>query len=179
MLQDLRFAVRSLSRRPGFLATAVLTCGLGVGASATLFSVVNGVLLRPFPYRASERIAILWHEFGHGAQNLPAVHPLDVEDYRQRSRLFEEMTIASGRREILGGVTDPEGVDVGVVAANFFPFLGVQPALGRQIRAEEDVVGGPAVMLLSHRVWVRRYASDPKNKQKIEGYRKKFANRSK
>ena len=77
MLQDLRFAVRSLSRRPGFRATAVL-------------SVVDGVLLRPFPCRASERIAILWHEFGYGAQNLPAVHPLDVEDYRQRSRLFEE-----------------------------------------------------------------------------------------
>jgi putative ABC transport system permease protein len=161
MLQDLRFAVRSLSRRPGFLATAVLTCGLGVGASATLFSVVNGVLLRPFPYRASDRIAILWHEFGHGAQNLPAVHPLDVEDYRRRSRLFEEMTIASGRREILGGAADPEAVDVGVVAANFFPFLGVPPALGRMIRPEEDVAGGPAVMLLSHRVWVRRYASDP------------------
>lgn len=162
MLQDLRFAVRSLARRPGFLATAVLTCGLGVGASATLFSVVNGVLLRPFPYRASERIAILWHEFGHGAQNLPAVHPLDVEDYRRRSRLFEEMTLASGRREILGGATDPEAVDVGVVAANFFPFLGVQPALGRAIRPEEDVAGGPAVMLLSHRVFVRRYASDPR-----------------
>jgi putative ABC transport system permease protein len=161
MLQDLRFAVRALARRPGFLATAVLTCGLGVGASATLFSVVNGVLLRPFPYRDSERIAILWHEFGHGAQNLPAVHPSDVEDYRRRSRLFEEMTIASGRREILGGVSEPEAVDVGVVAANFFPFLGVRPALGRPIRAEEDVVGGPAVMLLSHRVWVRRYGSDP------------------
>src|SRR5262245_21609622 len=160
MLRDLRFALRSLARRPGFLATAVLTCGLGVGASATLFSVADGVLLRPFPYRDPERLAILWHEFVQGAQDLPAVHPLDVRDYRERSRLFEEMTLASGREEILGGASDPEAVDVGVVEANFFPFLGVQPALGRQFRAEEDVPNGPAVMMLSHRVWVRRFGSD-------------------
>jgi putative ABC transport system permease protein len=161
MLHDLRFAVRSLARRPGFLATAVLTCGLGVGASATLFSVVHGVLLRPFPYRAPERLAILWHEFGQGAQNLPAVHPLDVRDYRERSRLFEEITLAAGREEILGGADDPEAVDLGAVAANFFPFLGVEPQLGRQIRPEEDVANGPAVMLLSHRMWVRRFGGDP------------------
>jgi len=161
MLRDLRFAVRSLARRPGFVTTAVLTCGLGVGASATLFSVADGVLLRPFSYRAPERLAILWHEFGQGAQDLPAVHPLDVRDYRERSRLFEEMTIASGREEILGGATDPEAVDLGVVEANFFPFLGVEPVLGRQIRAEEDVAAGPAVMMLSHRLWVRRFGGDP------------------
>ena len=161
MLHDLRFAVRSLARRPGFLATAVLTCGLGVGASATLFSVVHGVLLRPFPYRAPERLAILWHEFGQGAQNLPAVHPLDVRDYRERSRLFEEITLAAGREEILGGADDPEAVDLGAVAANFFPVLGVEPQLGRQIRPEEDVANGPAVMLLSHRMWVRRFGGDP------------------
>lgn len=161
MWHDLRFAGRSLSRRPGFLLAAVLTSGLGIGASATLFSVVHGVLLRPFPYAAPERLAILWHEFGHGAQNLPAVHPLDVRDYRERSRLFEDMTLATGGEEILGGADDPEVVDVGRVAANFFPFLGVSPALGRHLRPEEDVTGGPPVMLLSHRVWTRRFGSDP------------------
>src|SRR5262245_43878230 len=160
MLRDLRFALRSLARRPGFLATAVLTCGLGVGASATLFSVADGVLLRPFPYRDPERLAILWHEFVQGAQDLPAVHPLDVRDYRERSRLFEEMTLASGREEILGGASDPEAVDLGVVEANFFPFLGVEPLLGRPFRAEEDVVKGPAVMMLSHRLWQRRFGGD-------------------
>jgi predicted permease len=118
------------------------------------------VLLRPFPYRDAERIAILWHEFGQGAQDLPAVHPLDVKDYRERSRLFEDMTLASGRQEILGGATDPETVDVGAVEAGFFPFLGVEPLLGRQIRPEEDVAGGPGVMLLSHRLWLRRFGGD-------------------
>ncbi len=161
MLRDLRFALRSLARRPGFLATAVLTCGLGVGASATLFSVADGVLLRPFPYRDADRLAILWHEFGQGAQDLPAVHPLDVRDYRERSRLFEEMTLAAGREEILGGATDPEAVDLGAVEAGFFPFLGVEPLLGRSFRPEEDVAAGPAVMILSHRLWVRRFGADP------------------
>ncbi|HET9315328.1 MAG TPA: ABC transporter permease [Vicinamibacteria bacterium] len=161
MLRDLRFALRSLARRPAFLATAVLTCALGVGASATLFSVTDGVLLRPFPYRDAERLAILWHEFGQGAQNLPAVHPLDVRDYRTRTRLFEEMTLAAGREEILGGQDSPEAVDVGAVEAGFFPFLGVEPALGRQFRAEEDVYGGPAVMILSHGLWARRFGADP------------------
>ncbi|HEY5908505.1 MAG TPA: ABC transporter permease, partial [Vicinamibacteria bacterium] len=146
--------------RPAFLAAAVFTMALGVGASATLFAVVHGVLLRPFPYRAPERLAILWHEFGEGAQNLPAVHPLDVRDYRERSRLFEELTLATGGEDILGGATEPEVVDVGRVTANFFPFLGVEPALGRAFRAEEDVAGGPAVALLSHRLWVRRFGSD-------------------
>ena len=161
MWNDLRFAVRSLLKRPGFLLTAVITCGLGIGAAATLFSVVDGVLMRPLPYRAAARIAILWHEFGQGAQNLPAVHPLDVRDYNERNKVFEEMTIARGAQDILGDATDPEAVDVGQVAANFFPFFGVEPILGRSFRAADDVPGGPKVLMLTHRVWVRRYAGDP------------------
>ncbi len=160
MLTDLRFAVRALLRRRAFSAVAVITLALGIGANATLFSLVHGVLLRPLPYRAPERLAILWHEFGHGAQFLPAMHPLDYRDYRDRSRLFEGFTIAAGREENLGGTTDPELVDVGLVSADFFPFLGVEPALGRQFRAEEDVTGGPAVALLSHEIWKRRFGGD-------------------
>lgn len=160
MLTDLRFAVRALLRRRGFSAVAVITLALGIGANATLFSLVYGVLLRPLPYRAPERLAILWHEFGHGAQFLPAMHPLDYRDYRDRSRLFEGFTIATGREENLGGTTDPELVDVGLVAADFFPFLGIEPALGRQFRAEEDVLGAPPVALLSHEIWKRRFGGD-------------------
>jgi putative ABC transport system permease protein len=160
MLTDLRFAFRALLRRRGFSAVAVITLALGIGANATLFSLVYGVLLRPLPYRAPERLAILWHEFGHGAQFLPAMHPLDYRDYRDRSRLFEGFTIAAGREENLGGTTDPELVDVGLVAAGFFPFLGVEPSLGRQFREEEDVLGGPSVALLSHEIWKRRFGSD-------------------
>lgn len=161
MLSDLRFAWRALLRRRGFSAVAVTTLALGIGANTTLFSLVYGILLRPLPYRSPERLAILWHEFGQGAQFLPAMHPLDYRDYKGRSRLFEGFTIAAGREENLGGTTDPELVEVGLVAAGFFPFLGIEPALGRQFREEEDVTGGPAVAMLSHELWTRRFGADP------------------
>lgn len=161
MWTDLRFAWRALLRRRGFSSVAVITLALGIGANTTLFSLVYGILLRPLPYRSPERLAILWHEFGQGAQFLPAMHPLDYRDYRDRSRLFEGFTIAAGREENLGGTTDPELVDVGLVAAGFFPFLGIEPALGRQFREEEDVAGGPAVAMLSHELWTRRFGADP------------------
>ena len=103
MLQDIRFAIRSLLRRKGMLALAVATLALGVGASTSLFTVVNGVLLQPLPYRAPERLAILWHVFGQGAQDLPALHPLDYRDYRERSRTLEELPIATGQQWVLGG----------------------------------------------------------------------------
>ena len=76
MLNDIRFAFRSLARRKAFFVLAASTLALGIGANTTVFSVVHGVLLRPFPYRAPERLGILWHEFGEGAQFLPAIHPL-------------------------------------------------------------------------------------------------------
>jgi putative ABC transport system permease protein len=157
VLEDLRFAIRSLSRRKGTLALAVLTLALGVGASTALFSVLNGVLLRPLPYRSPDRLAILWHVFGHGAQDLPALHALDYRDYRDRSRTLEQLTIATGQQQILGGEPSPQIVQVGYVAANFFPFLGVDPALGRHFTADDDVPGAARVALISHRLWQSRF----------------------
>jgi len=161
VLEDLRLAARSLLRRKEFLAVAVLTLALGVGANGTIYSVVDGVLLQPLPYQSPDRLALLWHEFGDGAQNLPALHPADLRDYAARSRLFEEFAIATGGERILGGQqAEPELVDVGQVSANFFEFLGIAPALGRSFRAEEDVAAGPRVALLSDRLWRRRFGSD-------------------
>lgn len=161
MLQDIRFAIRSLSRRKGVLALAVLTLALGVGASTSLFSIVNSVLLQPLPYRSPDRLAILWHVFGHGAQDLPALHPLDYRDYRDRSRTLEELTIATGQQLILGGEPSPQIVQVGRVASNFFPFFGIAPAMGRHFSADEDLPGGPRVALISHRLWQNRFGGDP------------------
>ncbi len=158
---DLRFAVRSLAKRPGFALLGVLTLGLGIGAVTSVFSVVNGVLLRPLAYTSPERIVILWHDLGNGAQSLPALHPKDLWDYRERSELFEEWTLATGNELVLGGEEDPELVDVGMVEANFHSFFGVSPLHGRSFTPEENVLGGPRVAILSHRLWARRYGSDP------------------
>ena len=151
MIQDFRFAFRSLARRKGLLALAITTRALGVGASTALFSMVNGVLLRPLPYRSPERLAILWHVFGHGAQDLPAMHPPDYRDYRDRSKTLEDLTIATGQQLILGGDAHPQIVQVGSVAAHFFTFLGVDPQLGRHFLPQEDVPGGPRVAIISPR----------------------------
>ena len=158
---DLKLAVRSLGKRPAFALLAIATLGLGIGAVTSVFSVVNGVLLRPLAYRSPERIVILWHDLGNGAQSLPALHPKDLWDYRQRSELFEEWTLATGNELILGDDEDPELVDVGVVEANFHSFFGASPLYGRSFTPEENVHGGPSVAILSHRLWARRYGSDP------------------
>lgn len=161
MLQDLRFALRSLARRKGLLFLAVTTLGLGIGVTTTLFSIVNGVLLRPLPYASPDRLAILWHQFGRGAQDLPNMHPLDYRDYRDRSRTLDALTIATGQQWVLGGADRPQIVQVGSVAADFFRFFGVDPLLGRHFTAAEDVPGGARVALLSHRLWQTRYGGDP------------------
>jgi predicted permease len=166
LLQDLRFAVRALRRTPGFAFAAVLTLGLGIGATTTIFTVVNGVLLRPLPYPHADRIANIWNDFGEGAQSLPAVSPLDFRDYQQRSRTFETFAAASagnvaGLRGNLTGTGEPERVDIATITANFFPLFGVTPAFGRNFLAAEEAPNGPHVVMLSDRLWRRRYGADP------------------
>jgi putative ABC transport system permease protein len=157
--------LRSLFRTPGFTVLAVATLALGIGATTTIFTVVNGVLLRPLPYEDPDRLAIIWNDLGEGAQSLPAVSALDFRDYKERSSTFEGFAAAAGPgvvrlRGNLTGDGDPEQVDLSPVTANFFPLFGVTPALGRNFTIEEEQLNGPRVVILSHRLWQRRYAGD-------------------
>jgi predicted permease len=166
LLQDLRYAVRALRRTPGFTLAAVLTLALGIGATTTIVTVVNGVLLRPLPYPGADRIVNIWNDFGVGAQSLPAVSPLDFRDYQRRSREFDMFAAGSdgnvvGLRGNLGGDGEPERVNVASVTANFFPLFGVTPAYGRNFLDAEEAAGGPHVAMLSDRLWRRRYGADP------------------
>src|SRR4051812_21819048 len=167
LVQDVRYAWRTLARSPGFTIVAALTLALGVGATTTMFSVVNGVLLRPLPYREPDRIANLWVYFGVGAQALPVMSPGDFRDYQQRSRSFATLAAGTGSQVIgaTGALTDrgsePERVDVSAVTANFFPLLGVDPRYGRHFLPEEEAPGGPRVVILSSGLWKRRYGADP------------------
>ena len=166
LVHDLRYALRALRRTPGFTAAAVAALALGIGATTTIFTVVNGVLLRPLQYEAPDRLVNIWNDLGQGAQSLPAVSPLDFRDYKERSRTIEDFAAAAegnvaNLRGNLTGEGEPERADVVTVTANFFPLLGVRPLLGRQFQPEEEVVNGPHVVMLSYRLWQRRYAADP------------------
>ncbi len=164
--RDLRYALRALRRTPAFTVAAVAALALGIGATTTIFTVVNGVLLRPLQYQAPDRLMNIWNDLGDGAQSLPAVSPGDFRDYKERSRTFESFAAAAegnvaNLRGNLTGEGEPERADVVTVTANFFPLLGVTPMLGRQFLPAEEVVNGPHVVMLSHRLWERRYAADP------------------
>ncbi len=164
---DLKWAVRAFARTPGFTAVAVLTLGLGIGATTAIFSVVHGVPMKPLPYRDSGRLANIWVDLGVGNQSLPAVSPGDFRDYQQRSRLFESFAAATGAQ--LAGVngalraadgSETERVDVTPVSANFFTLMGADPILGRHFLPEEETPGGAQVAILSHSFWKRHYGSD-------------------
>jgi putative ABC transport system permease protein len=166
--QDLRYALRTLRRTPGFTAVAILTLGLGIGATTTIFSVVRGVLLTPLPYRDPDRLVNIWVDLGVGNQSLPAVTPLDYLDYRERTTLFEGFAAATGGLTIgatgaLNGSNgrETERVDVVPVAANFFQLFGVDPIYGRHFLPEEESIGSAQVAMLSYRIWRRRYGADP------------------
>ena len=166
LLHDLRYALRSLRRTPGFTFAAVAALALGIGATTTIFTVVNGVLLRPLDYAAPDRLVNIWNDLGQGAQSLPAVSPLDFRDYQRRSRTVESFAAATeadvaNLRGNLTGDGEPERVSLVAVTANFFPLLGVAPSAGRQFLEAEEVLNGPHVVMLSHRLWQRRYGGDP------------------
>ena len=160
MIRDLALAARMLLHRPGLLMVAVLSLGLGIGVNVAVFSVVNGALLKPLPYRDSGRIAVVWHTFGKG-QSLPAIHPKDYRDYKERNRRFEDFTLIGGFETLFQAKGDPELVRVGNVASNFFTFLGVDPVLGRHFLPSDDLPSSARVVWLDHDLWQRHFGGDP------------------
>lgn len=160
--QDFRYALRTLSRTPGFTVMALLTLVLGIGANSAIFSVVDAVLLRPLPFPDSDRIVRLWSFYTQ--RDLPPLNVSDGEffDYRDQSRSFEHIGVFVSLNANLTGDGEPERVLATYTSAGFFPALGVESALGRVYGAEEDSPEGPAVVVISHGLWQRRYGSDPK-----------------
>ena len=96
IFQDIRYGVRTLLRKPGFAAVAVITLALGIGANTAIFSVINGVILRQLLYKDPGRLTIIWNDFGEQGQSLPSVSPGDFNGYRDRAQLFEEFASAGG-----------------------------------------------------------------------------------
>src|SRR5712692_3272440 len=160
MFQDLRYAFRMLLRSPGFTAIAVLALALGIGANTAIFSVVNAVLLRPLPYREPDRLVQLWcTEPAKGISRMGFAPP-DFREVRDQNQVFEQMAAFYFRNYTLMGTAQPERLRGVIVSPNLFRLLGVMPALGRDFLPEEETFGKHRVVVLSHGLWQRRFASD-------------------
>jgi putative ABC transport system permease protein len=159
LLQDLRSAWRGLRRSPGFLTAVLVTLALGIGATSAVFSVVRAVLLAPLPYADPDRRVLIWSRWVGFDKTW--LSNQEVMDYRTQSRTMTAVAAWDTGQENLTGDGDPIRVGVGEVTANTFEVLGAAPLLGRVIRPEEDVAGGPPVVVLGHRLWQARYGGDP------------------
>jgi MacB-like periplasmic core domain len=161
LAQDLRYALRGMRRNAGFTTFTILIVGLGIGASSTVFSVVNALLLRPLPFRDPGRL--LWMSNGNDATSTQTEH---YSDLRALNRSFSDLAAFAdwgvGNRQLTGS-GEPDRLTSVPVTANFFTLLGVQPALGRWFTPEEcqGKFYAPPAMLLSYNFWQRRFASDP------------------
>src|SRR5262245_3403825 len=153
-MQDLKFAFRQLLKNPGFTAVAVLTLALGIGANTAIFSIINGVLLRPLPYREPDRIVAVLH-FGWNP-----VSPADFLDWRQQQTVFERIAAAEYWGGTLTGRGTPEAVPGLSMGDGLFELLGVEPMLGRTFAADEFQPGKNQVLVLSHRLWQRRFGGE-------------------
>src|SRR5438874_11878120 len=161
LLQDLRYALRMLANQPAFTLIAVLTLALGIGANTAIFSVVNAVLLRPLPYPQADRIKVLNESSGPG-QDFSVALP-DYFDWRSDNTVFEHLACTHKESRNLSGIPgrEAERVSCASVTLNFFKVIGLSPELGRIFSEDEDKVGGPAVVVISDRLWQRAFNRDP------------------
>src|SRR6266540_313360 len=164
--QDLRYGGRMLWKNPGFTLVAVITLALGIGANTAIFSVVNGVLLRPLPYYEPERLVMVWADrpilqAQIGMPDFP-VAVADFVDWRNQNHVFEQMAALRTQRMNLTGGGEPESVIGLRASAGLFTLLGARFTTGRAFLPEEDRAGADRVVVISHGLWRQRYGADPK-----------------
>jgi putative ABC transport system permease protein len=159
--QDAGYALRVMRKNLGFTAVAVITLAFGIGANTAIFSVVNGVLLRPLPYTHGEQLI-------HVIQKAPLINndPVsfsvkEIADYREQNHTLAGLVEYHSMTFTLLGNGDPERVVTGVVSANFFDLFGVQPMFGRSFRESDDQLGAEAVLILSNGYWKNKLGGDP------------------
>jgi putative ABC transport system permease protein len=164
LAQDVRYGLRSLGKSRGFSAVVVLTLALGIGANTAIFSAVHGVLLRPLPFAGGDRVTVLRQQEKLAGLDDVRVSPLEMADYRARSRtlsgIAEYHTMSFNLLNLVRHGA-PERVRTGVVSANFFQVLGVTPRLGRDFTAEDEKASAVPVLVLSYEYWQRSQGGDP------------------
>jgi putative ABC transport system permease protein len=161
--QDFRYGFRMIRKSPGFAATAILVLALGIGANTAIFSVVNGVLLRPLPYPEPDRLVRIWHT--PPPQNFPGIDRFSVSaanfvDWKAQSKSFDGMAMYSFNHADMTGGSKPDVVRLARVTDGFFAVFGMQPLLGRTFTANEDQAGRGRVVILSYPFWKAQFGGD-------------------
>jgi putative ABC transport system permease protein len=161
MLKDIRFALRQLLKQPGFTAIAVVTVALAIGATTAVLSLVNGLLVRPLPYREPQQLVLLLQHFkSQNLERIP-VSPPEFKDYETRAHSFEKLGAFGYTSFNLAAEDRPERITGATVTPGVLPLLGVSPIKGRFFQPEECTLGRDDVVIISARLWERRFNSDP------------------
>src|SRR6185436_1021512 len=158
---DIRLAVRSLVHDRSVSAIVILCLALGIGVNATLFSVIDGVLIQPLPFPESDRLVVVNELSERRGIRETGVSYLALQDIRERAMSLSAVAASSGRVIALSDRDEAERVQGAAITSNLFPTLGVQPILGRPFREDDDRQGAEPVVMLSHELWQRRYRGDP------------------
>ena len=162
LLKDIRYGIRSLLKRPGFTAIALVAIALGIGANTAIFSLVSAVVLRPLPYPEPDQLVWIWGNMRNGP-NSASVSPGDFLDYRNQNKTFENFaaTYAIFRVVNLTGNGDPERLNASGVTGNYFDTFKIAPVIGRGFTLDNEKLGQDQVTILSYELWQRRFAGDP------------------
>jgi predicted permease len=161
LLADLCYALRMLRKNPSFAAVAILTLALGIGANTAIFSVLNGVILKPLPYPRADRLALIWTELASAGQKRVPTSGPDMIDLARRSRSFESVGGIWVGSSALTGTGEPEQIKLGFVTDNFLAILGVAPARGRLFQTPDGLKGSAPTIVLTDGLWRRRFGADP------------------
>ncbi len=160
--RNTRYALRLFRRQPGYAVAVIATLGLGIGANSAIFSVINGVLLKPLPYAESERLVLVRQSAPLAGQDQVPVSIRELYDYRDQTSDFSGLVEFHQMSFDLIRRGEPDRVATGVVSSNFFTVLGVKPIAGRDFVATDEHHGAEAVLLLSHWYWRTRFGGDPR-----------------
>ncbi|MGA7854095.1 MAG: ABC transporter permease [Candidatus Acidiferrales bacterium] len=158
--QDLRYGARMLRRNPGFAAVAILTLAIGIGANVVIFSLVNGVLLKPLPFPDSSRVVTIWETDANRNITRGTASAAEFLDWRDMNHVFQELSASRAVYFTLTGNGEPEQVWGFQVSGNFFRMLRVSPILGRDFTSEDEQPGHEQVVILSYGLWQRHYGGD-------------------
>src|SRR6185503_8682084 len=160
IIKDIRFALRSLLKRPGFSVIVVLTLALGIGANAAVFSVINAVLLRPLPYRDVDRVVTLWQNNTKAGNSRNEVSPANFIDWKEQSNSFEALAGIEPFGFSLVGDGEPERLSAWLVTSGVFQIAGTDALLGRTFSSEDYQPGNNRLLVLGHGLWQRRSGRD-------------------